>query len=403
MVEALSGQTELTVFAPTNEAFEALGVDPADISDGLLFNILLFHVTDGKILSGDLGPGTNFGPSGAVKMLNGEKALVQALEGVVVNARATVVDADLEATNGVIHAIDDVLLPAAAREALGLQNLVDIARADEELSTLVSIVEELELEVNLKYLPNYTAFAPTNEAFEAIADVVNAIPEGVREATLRGILVYHVLQLSTGPVPASLVLDEAPFTAPTLALEEPIYLTVADGNVFVNRTAQVVEADIEATNGIIHKVNNVLLPNLAGPVTGVVSKNFDLLTLLGLVAERPELLALLASDRGEDEEFTVFAPTNEAFEKYAEIIPTLTPEQITQVLAYHVVVGPRVRSTDLEDGAVVPTFLEGQNVEVEIDEDGNVFINMAQVITADLEASNGVVHIIDDLLLPELE
>lgn len=239
LVDALSGDTELTVFAPTNDAFEALGVNPDDLSDGLLLDILTFHVTGGKILSGDLDL------SNTVEMLNGEKALVQALEGVVVNARATVVDADLEATNGVIHAIDDVLLPAAAREALDLQNLVDIARADEELSTLVSIVEELGLEVNLKYLPNYTAFAPTNEAFEALGDAL----AGADATTLTGILVYHVLQLADGPVPASAVVANAPFTAPTLALEEPIYLTVADGNVFVNRTAQVVEADIEATNG----------------------------------------------------------------------------------------------------------------------------------------------------------
>lgn len=388
LVDALSGDTELTVFAPTNDAFEALGVNPDDLSDGLLLDILTFHVTGGKILSGDLDL------SNTVEMLNGEKALVQALEGVVVNARATVVDADLEATNGVIHAIDDVLLPAAAREALDLQNLVDIARADEELSTLVSIVEELGLEVNLKYLPNYTAFAPTNEAFEALGDAL----AGADATTLTGILVYHVLQLADGPVPASAVVANAPFTAPTLALEEPIYLTVADGNVFVNRTAQVVEADIEATNGIIHKVNDVLIPNLGGPVTGVVSKNFDLSTLLGIVAQRPDVLGLLASERGDDEEFTVFAPTNEAFAEALAAFPDLTDEQITEILTYHVVVGPRVLSSSLEDGAEVETF-QGESITVSLTDEG-AFINDSEVITVDLEANNGVVHIIDAVLVP---
>ncbi|TVQ67931.1 MAG: fasciclin domain-containing protein [Balneolaceae bacterium] len=400
LVEALSGDTELTVFAPTNDAFEALGVDPADLDDGLLFNILMFHVTAGKILSGDLGPGTDFGPSGAVEMLNGEKALVQALEGVVLNGKANVVVPDLEATNGVIHAIDDVLLPAAAREELGLQNLVDIARADEELSTLVSIAEELGLEVNLKYLPNYTAFAPTNAAFEAISDVLAGIPESARAATLTGILVYHVLQLPDGPVPSTTVVAEAPFTAPTLALEEPIYLTVNDGNVFVNRTAQVIDADIEATNGIIHKIDGVLLPNLAGPVTGVVSKNFNLSTLLGFVAQRPDVLGLLASERGQNEEFTVFAPTNEAFKEALAAFPDLTDEQITEILTYHVVVGPRVLSTMLEDGAEVETF-QGENITVSITDDG-VFINESEVDldNVDLEANNGVVHIINSVLVP---
>lgn len=145
-------------------------------------------------------------------------------------------------------------------------------------------------------------------------------------------------------------------------------------------------------------MNDVLIPNLGGPVTGVVSKNFDLSTLLGIVAQRPDVLGLLASERGDDEEFTVFAPTNEAFAEALAAFPDLTDEQITEILTYHVVVGPRVLSSSLEDGAEVETF-QGESITVSLTDEG-AFINDSEVITVDLEANNGVVHIIDAVLVP---
>ncbi|AXJ02402.1 transforming growth factor-beta-induced protein [Cyclonatronum proteinivorum] len=109
---------------------------------------------------------------------------------------------------------------------------------------------------------------------------------------------------------------------------------------------------------------------------------------------------LVAALEGEGP-FTVFAPTNDAFAAIAEVVETLTPEQLTNVLLYHVL-DTRVLSGDITDGIEVPTLLEGQNLTVNV-VDGNVVINgNATVIAADVEGRNGVIHVIDAVLVPEL-
>lgn len=384
LVDALSGD-DLTVFAPTNDAFDTLfeTVDPAELSPEDLIEILTYHVTSGTILSGNINPGDT-----GLTMLNKEQTLVQAsAAGVLINGFSNVVDPDITASNGVIHAIDEVLLPSAFRDP----SIVELALADEEgrFDTLAELVENasgdgLELLLRLQFLQGYTAFAPTNEAF-ANLDV------DVSEQTeqLVGILTYHVTQgeapiLSTDLEPTNVV--------PTLAEEEPVYVTVTDEGVFVNRTSQVVAADIQGSNGVIHAVDEVLLPNAILPLTGIVSKNFNLEALLGLVAQFPGLLETLGDQEGE---FTVFAPNNEAF---AGVDPNdFSEEELEQILTYHVVPGT-ILSGDLKDGQTATT-VEGSDVTVSIDGD-NVQINDANVVTVDLVGTNGVVHIIDSILMP---
>jgi transforming growth factor-beta-induced protein len=129
-------------------------------------------------------------------------------------------------------------------------------------------------------------------------------------------------------------------------------------------------------------------------VTGIVSKNYNLSTLLSLVADREDVLNALAD---EESEFTIFAPTNAAFEAALEAYPDLTEEQITEILTYHVLTS-KVLSSDLSDGQTAETF-QGEDITVSIGEDG-VQINNATVTTVDLEGTNGVVHVIDSVLLP---
>lgn len=390
LVDALSTD-ELTVFAPTNSAFEDLfeTVDPDDLSQEDIIEILTFHVTAGTVLSSDFIAGDN-----AVEMLNEELTLVQAAAtGVLINGYSNVSTPDITASNGVIHAVDAVLLPSQFREP----SIVELALADEEgrFDTLASLVDGasgdgLELLLRLQYLQGYTAFAPTNEAFDNLDVNVGDLTTD----QLRGILTYHVIQdVEGGPIFSTDLADQQ--TVPTLAQEEPVYVTVTDEGVFVNSTAQVVVPDIEGANGVIHAIDEVLLPNLAVPVTGIVSKNYNLSTLLGLVAEREEILQTLSDPEGE---FTLFAPTNEAFEEALAAFPDLSDEDITDILTYHVIAGAAVQSGDLEDGQEAETF-QGENITVSIEGD-NVFINNAQVTTADLNGTNGVVHIIDAVLLP---
>jgi transforming growth factor-beta-induced protein len=156
----------------------------------------------------------------------------------------------------------------------------------------------------------------------------------------------------------------------------------------------VIAADVEATNGVIHVVDSVLLPNAFLNIPGLVQKNYNLTTLLGLVAERPDILEALSDPNGS---FTVFAPTNEAFEDALAAFPDLTEEQITEILTYHVIAGATVLSTDLEDGASVET-LQGEDITVNLND--GVQINNANVVAADIAGTNGVVHVIDAVILP---
>ncbi len=381
LVDVLSTET-LTVFAPTNAAFEAL---PDGLVESLtaeeLTEIVTYHVTSGKILSTDLGA------EQGVTMLNEEQTLVMSsAAGVQVNGSANVIQADLEATNGAIHAIDEVLLPSGFREP----NLVDVALADAEgrFTTLASLVEDLGLTLRLQFLGPYTTFAPTNQAFENLDVDVSSLTE----EELAGILTYHV-STENAPVMSS---DLGPQqTVSTLALEEPVYVTAGDDGVAVNRTANVIQADVEASNGVIHVIDEVLLPNAATPVTGVVSKNYDLLTLLSLVAERPGVLETLSDPAGS---FTVFAPNNEAFDEVLSANPDLTEEQATEILGYHVLL-TEVLSGDLEETQTVETLGE-EDIYVTVDNGQVTINNSATVAMADLQGNNGVVHIIDGVLLP---
>ena len=153
-------------------------------------------------------------------------------------------------------------------------------------------------------------------------------------------------------------------------------------------------ADIEASNGVVHVIDAVLLPSFTVVDVIVASPVHNTLEAAVIAAE-------LADDLSGDGPFTVFAPTDDAFAALPEgTLDALLADptgQLAQILLYHVV-GAKAMSTDLSDGQMITT-LEGTDVTVTISE-GNVFINDAQVIVADIEADNGVVHVIDAVLTP---
>jgi transforming growth factor-beta-induced protein len=391
LVDALTSDDDLTVFAPTNSAFEAISDAIPGLTDEDLEAIVLYHITEGTILSSGLEA------SQEVTMLQGEQTLVQSsAAGVQINAFANVVEADLQASNGVIHAIDQVLLPDEYRIALQGPSLLEVAGESGDFDTLLSIIDEAGLTLTLKYL-TFTAFAPTDDVFEGFISSLNFEPS---EEELAFILTYHVLFGET------LSSDLAPEQTVSTVSEELLYITSANGSVYLNGGsetagafggANVVAADIDdATNGVIHVIDNVLLPNPFIPVPGVVAKNYDLSTLLSLVAARPDVLEALSDPNGL---FTVFAPNNDAFGDVLSENPDLNEDQVNEILFYHVLAGASVLSGDLEETQTVETLGE-EDIYVTVD-NGNVMINnSATVATADLEGNNGVVHIIDGVLLP---
>merc|ERR1719426_56616 len=269
--EALSSTGPFTVFAPTNEAFAALPDGALDTLLGdkdALTEVLLYHVVEGKVLAGDL---PDFLSSGT--LLDGQQIeLVSDSSGVTVNG-ANVITADVEASNGVIHVINEVLIPEGVLNSDTASNtIVDIAVATDATSTLVQAVLAADPAVieTLSGPGPYTVFAPTNDAFAALPDdVLNELladPD-----SLTKILLYHV-------VPGKAESKDIPkyFEAETL-LEQEMVLERGYGNswwcnwfdfvscsetVTINKDASVVIPDVFADNGIIHVIDEVLIPKL---------------------------------------------------------------------------------------------------------------------------------------------
>ena len=222
-------------------------------------------------------------------------------------------------------------------------------------------------------------------------------------ATLTSILTYHVVP---GTVRAS---DLAEGATVTTVQGEVLSISLMNGPM-VNG-ANIVNTDIEASNGIIHVIDAILMPSSAGDPTvtaapsvpsspaaqNIVETAINAGTFTTLV--RLVSAAGLADTLSGDGPFTVFAPNDAAFPTGAaleEFIADTPLEELTKILTYHVVPG-LILSSDLVDGAEVAT-VEGTTVEISL-QDG-AMVNDANIIAADISASNGVIHVIDGILMP---
>jgi uncharacterized surface protein with fasciclin (FAS1) repeats len=371
LVDALKADGPFTVFAPTDAAFDAL---PDGVLDNLLANtealtdVLLYHVVSDQIFSGNLSDGAT------AETLQGQSITVDLSDGVLIDD-ASVTSADIIAKNGVIHVIDEVLLLDIIQQAL----------SNDDFSTLVTAVQAADLVETLRGDGPFTVFAPTNEAFASL-------PEGALDALLADtdalteVLLYHVVE---GSVFAG-DLDGVVSTE-TLA-GYPVLFDLLDGAKI--NMSNITVADILTRNGVIHVIDAVLLPPEGDIVETAVAAGF---TTLAAALDAGELVSALQAEGP----FTVFAPTDDAFAALPEVVldDLLLPEnqsQLQDILRYHVVSG-QIFSGNLEDGAT-PTTLQGQTLTVDLSE--GVMINEADVTTADIITKNGVIHIIDAVLLP---
>lgn len=254
LVDALKGEGPFTVFAPTDDAFAAL---PEGTVESLLLpenkqaltDILLYHVVEGKVMAEDV-----VGLTSATTLLGKDIAIKVDMGNVYIND-AQVIITDIETSNGVIHVIDAVILPPSDEAAEEAQTIVEIAVADERFSTLVAAVTAADLVETLSGEGPFTVFAPTNDAFAALpAGTLDSLLLPENKQALTDILLYHVV---SGKVMAA---DVVGLTSATTVLGADITITVRDGKVFLNDTVEVIITDIEASNGLIHVIDAVLLP-----------------------------------------------------------------------------------------------------------------------------------------------
>lgn len=401
LVDTLSGDGPFTVFAPTNDAFNALPAGVvADLlkpeNKGSLIDILTYHVLGAAVCSSSLTDGQK------AQTLEGNDVTVSITsDGVFIN-NALVTVVDVQASNGVVHIIDAVLLPPTPSPSVAAgPTIVDLAVATPSLSTLVAALDAAGLVGALEADGPFTVFAPTNDAFDALPQgVVATLLKPENKQQLIDILTYHVV---SGEVRASDIKDGAKVT--TIEGRD-VTTSLTTAGVFINN-AKVITADVGASNGVVHIIDAVLLPPAPSTPSPSVAQGPSIVDLAVATPSLSILVTALKSAGlvdvlGGPGPFTVFAPTNDAFEALpAGVVENLlkpdNKDQLVAILTYHVVSG-EVQSKDIVNGAEVQT-LEGSDVKTTITSSG-VFINKSKVITADVGASNGVVHIIDAVLLP---
>jgi uncharacterized surface protein with fasciclin (FAS1) repeats len=380
LVETLQGDGPFTVFAPTDAAFAALpaGTVEALLADiPALTNILTYHVVGAKAMSSGLTNGQK------IVTVQGKEVTVTINEdGVFIN-NAKVTVADIEADNGVVHVIDAVLIPSALPATV-----VDIVVNSENHNTLEAAVVAAGLVETLQGDGPFTVFAPTDAAFAALpAGTVEALLADI--PALTNILTYHVVgakAMSSGLTNGQKIV--------TVQGKE-VTVTINEDGVFINN-AKVTVADIEADNGVVHVIDAVLIPSaLPATVVDIVVNSENHNTL-----EAAVVAAGLVGTLQGDGPFTIFAPTDAAFASLpAGTVEALLADipALTNILTYHAV-GAKAMSSSLTSGQKIVT-LQGREVTVTINNDG-VFINDAKVTVADIEAGNGVVHVINAVLIP---
>lgn len=374
-----------TVFAPTNDAFAASGINLDNLSDDELTNVLLYHVISGSVIRStdinegltEAGSANTTGPGGSALPL-----FVERSGSTITVNDANITAADIEGVNGVIHVIDAVLLPPS---------IVDRAVRDGRFTTLVTALQRTGLDATLAAAGDFTVFAPTDDAFAAAG--INL--DDLSNEALTNVLLYHVIGAS---VTAGDIADGQSYAA-SLNATGPndsalsLGLNKSANGVFVNGETQVLIADVVANNGVIHAVNRVLSPQT---IVDFVVANEGLSDLTNALTAADLVGALSGTDA-----LTVFAPDNDAFAAIADVVAGLTPGQLSQVLTYHVVAG-NVRAENITPGPV-PTLNTNANFTLSL-EDGAQIIdaagNVVNITATDIQGTNGVIHLVESVLIP---
>ncbi|WP_353779381.1 fasciclin domain-containing protein [Winogradskyella sp. 3972H.M.0a.05] len=410
LVTVLNGAGPFTVLAPTNDAFDAFLTannfnSLEEVPTDVLAQILLNHVIAADVSSTDL---VNLGSGYTSTQATGAGGQNMSLyfdttTGVRFNnvASVTTGGADVDASNGTIHIIDAVI---------GLPSVVNHALANPAFSNLVSALGLADggLVDVLSGDGPFTVLAPDNDAFNAFLD--GAALTDVPTDALAQVLLNHVLAgttLSTDLVNAGAGYTSTSASGPNSS-NLSLYFNTSDGVSF-NGVSTVAQADVIGTNGVIHAVDAVIgIPTVV--TFALADPNFStLVTALTELTPGTDFAGILSRTEGMNmdginPEFTVFAPTNDAFAALSSI-----PEEavLTQVLLHHVISEANVRSGDLTDG-ISPAMLNGQTITINLPGTGDNIADVTDgagnsdvgIVAVDVQAGNGVIHVLNKVMLP---
>ena len=398
-----------TVFAPTDAAFSNLltelgAASLADIDDATLTATLNHHVVGGanvtaEMLSDNMTVTTLGGDITA--NISGGATLTDA------NGRmSNIIATNIQTANGVIHVIDKVILPMLEQPTNTIADFV-VANMD-NYSSLLAALQKADLVETLSGDDMFTVFAPSNDAFTAFLTSAgfNSLDD-VPVDVLTQILLNHVV---AGNVQSS---DLATGYISSLSTATPnganmsMYIDLSDG-VKINGSANVTAPDNNVDNGVIHLVDAVIgLPTIVTMATS--NSSFTNLVAALTRDDQPDFVSVLSTENGTDPApFTVFAPTDAAFsnlltELGATSLADIDGATLTATLNHHVVSGTNVTSDMLSDTMNITTL--GGDITANIsggatltDANGRV----SNIIATNVQTANGVIHVIDKVVLPNL-
>jgi len=268
-------------------------------------------------------------------------------------------------------------------------DIVETAVAAGSFKTLAAALNAAGLVETLKGAGPFTVFAPTDEAFAKLpAGTVETLLKPENREQLIAVLTYHVVP---GRAEAKDVLSRPAWTTVN---GQRVEISTKDGKAMVDG-ATIVATDVKASNGVIHVIDSVILPSSSNLVQTAKEAKFNTLARLVEAAGLGSVLT------GKDS-LTVFAPTDAAFAKLPPetLAMLMKPEnkaELVKILTFHVVPG-RVYS-DQAIAAKSAATVQGGKISI-VEKDGSVTVNGAKVVKANVDASNGVIHVIDAVLLP---
>ncbi|KAM8903910.1 periostin, osteoblast specific factor b isoform 1-T1 [Spinachia spinachia] len=369
----IEGSGSFTIFAPSNDAWELLDeeVRSALVSNVNieLYNTLHYHMANKRLFTKDLRNGMT-----VTSMYNDLGLLINHYSnGVVTVNCARIIHGNQVATNGVVHVIDRVISSVGNT----IQEVVDI---DDDLTTLSGLAQTAGIFEKLGQPGHFTLFAPTNEAFESLGSEVLERLQGDKEV-LKALLNYHLLD--------SVQCSEAIMTGTSYETLEGNNIEIGcDGeSLTVNGIKMVLKKDIVTTNGVIHLIDKVLMPDSAKQVMELVGSSQsifgDLVSELGFsAAMRPDV------------EYTLLAPLNVAF---SDEVMSMDQSLLKIILENHI----------LKRKIVLGELFNGQRLETIAGKYLRVFIYRTAVciensclVRGSKEGSNGALHLMKILLKP---
>lgn len=386
-----------TVFAPTDDAFGSLGEDGffdllADTEQ--LTDILLYHVVAGRQDSAALTAQAG----SAITMLNDKQAALTAESDQLRINTASVTSLDIEASNGIIHVIDSILTPPATTDESMEQptdTIAGLISNDPKFSTLLNAVTTSGLDSTLAQDGSFTVFAPTNDAFNGLdEDLLSTLLADTDQ--LRNVVLNHVVD---GSSIDSIAATAAAGSSITSAAGGALAISLNGDSLNINN-ATVIETDLLATNGVVHAIDSVLLPQTTpkpDAIVAALAANPDYSELVALVTQA----GLVDTLNDVDGNFTLFAPNNAAIAAaQTQLAAGFTNDTaaLGNLLLGHVT-GTALTSAEVIalDGSALEMVFGSQPIVLTRDV---LSIGGAIIVDPDIQSNNGIIHGISSVLIP---